>query len=206
MIRYALGITLFLQGRRYRDMKKVYLAGPIEGCTLGEITGWRDYVKRNLANDIMGISPYRAEELDDKYGFETAKRIMMKNYMDVSSCDVVLANVPKVINDRRPSYGTVFEIAWGYSLRKPVLIVSDDTIFLNHPLVMLAGIHLASIKEGVEYINALMSEYSKGVVPNRKKNGTCDEPGCTDDWHYVFSDHGINRRTCRDHRPWEFYD
>ena len=104
--------------------KYVYLAGPIEGCDDGEIHQWRDQCSHFFVDNITGINPYRAESDSDTP--ESRKRITMKNYMDVRSCDLILANLPKHINDRRPSYGTTFEIAWGYSLQKPVVIVSDD--------------------------------------------------------------------------------
>ena len=141
-------------------MKHLYLAGPIEGCSDDEIHDWRTLVTDKLHRNIRAITPYRGEDkVDEKYSFETAKRIMTKNYMDVQSCDMVLAYMPKQINNRRPSYGTTFEVAWAYSLQKPILIVSDDEFLRNHPLMAVAGLHFSDIERALEYINPVLGAY-----------------------------------------------
>ena len=141
-------------------MKKlVYLAGPIEKCSDKEISQWRLECSNAFLENIITINPYRAES--DSDSSETKKRILMKNYMDTKSCDLILAYLPKEINDRRPSYGTVFEIAWGYSLQKPVIIVSDDDEVHNHPLLATAGALFYNFTDAIDYINILLGEYQK---------------------------------------------
>ena len=135
----------------------VYLAGPIENCTSKEISQWREECSAAFLENIVAINPYRAE-FESSYA-ETKKRIMMKNYMDTQACDLILAYLPKEINDRRPSYGTVFEIAWGYSLQKPVVIVSDDDKVHNHPLLFTSGALFYTLECAVDYINILLGEY-----------------------------------------------
>ena len=118
-------------------MKKyVYLAGPIAGCTEEEATEWRNYVCTWFQHGIVGISPLRCEPLKEgmTYTQEGAtdkmwsdpRAIATKNWLDTESCDLVLAYLPKELNDRRPSYGTVIEIGWAIGLRKPLIVVSDD--------------------------------------------------------------------------------
>ena len=63
------------------------------------------------------------------------------------------------MNDRRPSYGTVCEIAWGYSLQKPIVIVSDDEEVQKHPLLYTSGAHFPDLHDGIDYINVLLGEY-----------------------------------------------
>ena len=139
--------------------KFVYLAGPIEGCNEKEINLWRSKCHIGFLENIVGINPYRAESESNTE--ETRKRIAMKNYMDVKSSDLILANMPKEINNRRPSYGTTFEIAWGYSMQKPVVIVSDDPKVHYHPLLSVAGAHFYDLEEAVDYINVLLGEYER---------------------------------------------
>ena len=141
-------------------MKKfVYLAGPIAGCSKVEINQWRQKCYTGFNDFIVGVNPYRAErEADDP---EARKRIVMKNYMDTKSCDLVFAYLPKEINARRHSYGTTFEIAWGYSLQKPVVIVSDDEFVHKHPLLDVAGAHFTELEEAIDYINILLGEYDR---------------------------------------------
>ena len=141
-------------------MKKfVYLAGPIEGCNLGEITYWRKLCHQGFGDSIIGINPYRAEMDSDTK--ESRKRIVMKNYMDTKTCDLILAYLPKKINKRRPSYGTTFEIAWGYSMQKPVVIVSDDSKVHNHPLMDTCGALFWNLADAIDYINVLLGEYER---------------------------------------------
>jgi nucleoside 2-deoxyribosyltransferase len=139
--------------------KFVYLAGPIEGCNNKEINKWRDKCHLMFSDFIVGINPYRAEMHADTS--ESRKRIAMKNYMDTQSCDLILAYLPKEINARRPSYGTTFEIAWGYSLRKPVVIVSDDPQVHHHPLMDMSGARFWDLEEAIDYINVLLGEYER---------------------------------------------
>jgi len=139
-------------------MKKfVYLAGPIEGCDVDEITYWRKMCHQGFTDFIIGINPYRVET--DSNTKEARKRIVMKNYMDTKNCDLILAYLPKEINARRPSYGTTFEIAWGYSMQKPVVIVSNDPQVHNHPIMDMAGALFWNLDEAIDYINVLLGEY-----------------------------------------------
>lgn len=139
-------------------MRYVYLAGPVEQCTPDEIETWRERANSLFVDGIVGIFPTRGDS-KAKNQFETAKRIVSKNYMDVSMCDIILAHMPKEINERRPSYGTTFEIAWGYSMQKPVVIVSDDSSMLTHPLMLIAGIHFTKLDDAVDHINILLGDY-----------------------------------------------
>lgn len=134
-------------------MKKyVYLAGPLEGCKESEIQSWRVNARLGFLDGIVGINPNRIDN-------ETAEAIIIQNYTDAQSCDAILAYLPKEINDRRASYGTVFEIAWGYSMQKPVIIVSDDDYVHSHPVLKRAGVHFDHLNDAVKYINQLFFDY-----------------------------------------------
>ena len=113
---------------------RLYLAGPIEGCEHKEITEWRDNSIRffsDASNQIITVNPFRAEERAIKF----SQTIFDKNWYDCQQCDAILAYLPKEINDRRPSIGTLFEIAWFISMCKPIFIVSDDPVCVSHPLI-----------------------------------------------------------------------
>ena len=141
-------------------MKKfVYLAGPIEGCSTAEINQWRQKCFLNFVDSVVGVTPYRGErESPDPEG---QKRVVMKNYMDTKNCDLVLAYLPKEINQRRHSYGTTFEIAWGFSLQKPVVIVSDDETVHRHPLLNQSGAMFWELEEAIDYINVILGAYGR---------------------------------------------
>ena len=75
----------------------------------------------------------------------------------------------KEINARRHSYGTTFEIAWGFSMQKPVVIVSDDVRVHDHPLMDMAGALFWDLEEAIDYVNILLEPYdalnTEFVVP-----------------------------------------
>lgn len=97
---------------------KVYLGGPINGCTDEEANGWRGEVKEVLAdNGHEWCDPmdrdYRGRELEPGIAAE----IVEGDKFDISECDVLLMNCPK------PSYGTAMEILYGYERGKRVIAV-----------------------------------------------------------------------------------
>lgn len=121
-------------------MMKVYLAGPIEKCSIDEIKVWRDYVKKRLSKYII-IEP--EENLTD------STKIFQSNKRDVEKCDIIFAFLPENINYRRASYGTIFEISYAYSLNKKIIIVSDDNYVHNHPIMKEIGEHFVTLDAAI---------------------------------------------------------
>ena len=157
------------------NKKFIYLAGPIAGCTLEEATEWRDYVRSMFPHGIVGISPLRCEPLKEGmvYTEEGAspkmwsdpRAIATKNWLDTESCDLILAYLPKELNEKRPSYGTVIEIGWAIGLRKPLIVVSDDKYLMGHPLIKHnASWRLDNLEDACEVINGLFGEYIGSVL------------------------------------------
>ena len=152
-------------------MKKfVYLAGPIRGLTEDEATTWRHEVRSLLPHNIIGISPLRCEPLEpgmvytddgatDKM-WSDPRAINAKNWLDTESADLVLAYLPKEMNDKRPSVGTIIEIGWTIGLKKPLIVVSDDEEILNHPLIECnAAWRFDNLEAAVEVIAGLFGDY-----------------------------------------------
>lgn len=151
-------------------MKTIYLAGPIAGCSKGEANSWRDYVNSQLAEyRIRGISPLRCEPLvGERYGvsyedprFGTPRAIASKNYLDVQMCDMTLCYLPKELNERRLSIGTIIELAWAHSLRKPTILVSDYDFITQHPVVQAnAGWVVTTLDDAVDIITGVLADYA----------------------------------------------
>lgn len=146
----------------------VYLAGPIAGCDKGEANDWRSWICDQFAEGIVGVSPLRCEPLiGDRYNlqyddprFGTPRAIAAKNEFDTRLCDMVLAYLPREMNERRPSYGTILEIAWAHMLGKQVILVSDDPYVMKHPVIDGAvGWKLSTLDEAVDVINGVMEVY-----------------------------------------------
>ena len=152
--------------------KYIYLAGPIAGLNEQEATEWRSEVQELLPYGIIGISPLRCEPVKEGMTYtdegatdpmwSDARAINAKNWLDTESCDLVLAYLPKVMNDRRPSIGTIIEIGWAIGLRKPLIVVSDDDQYMEHPLIKHnASWRLDNLSDAVEVITGLFGDYVK---------------------------------------------
>lgn len=153
-------------------MRTLYLAGPIVGCTKGEANDWRVYVADKLApHGIRGISPLRCEPItghkytgiynDNKFG--TAKAIGSKNAFDVRNCDMTLAYIPLPSNGSRHSWGTIGELAGTFFINKLAVLVSNDPIVREHPVLNAwSGWVLEDLDEAVELIIGILSGYVEG--------------------------------------------
>ena len=85
------------------------------------------------------------EIITPKYHLGSAGEIFEDTKSNVERCDVVFAHLPKAINERRASYGTIFEISYGYALKKRIMIISDDEFVHKHPVMN----HLAEMFYGI---------------------------------------------------------
>ncbi len=161
----------FNPNRTSRHRAYVYLAGPIAGCNQDEAKTWRDEIMFQLPPNIVGISPLRSEPADsdgvykltyDDVLYGSAGAISAKNMMDVRTCDLLLAYLPKELNDRRPSYGTIWEIASACMLSKPVIIWTDDDYVRGHPLLKFhVPWFVSNQREAVAVITGLFGDYVK---------------------------------------------
>jgi len=155
-------------------MKKsfIYLVGPIAGCDVGEAKNWRDDIRTLLPENVIGVDPLRCEEhVGGRYDdvdawltgdprFNTAEAIAAKNEFDTRSCDMVLAYMPKSLNERRPSYGSVVELAWAHMLGKPVILVSDDPYLMSHPLIKhVTSWRLPTFDMALDVISGVLGVY-----------------------------------------------
>lgn len=153
-------------------MRTVYLAGPIGGCTKGEANDWRDALAKELARyNIRGISPLRCEPIiGRRYALSynhihgTPAAIATKNFFDVQACDMTLCYLPRELNDRRPSYGTIMELAWAFALKKPAVLVTDCPLLRKHPVVTeSAGWVLENLDDALEVVTGILGHYATRV-------------------------------------------
>jgi len=109
----------------------IYLSGPMTGMDRGAMTNWREDAK-TCAPHHTWLDPTRASNLvSEEIGCFT------RDYNDVKRSDLVLVNLRQECKDI--SIGTMFEIAWAYEMRKPIiLIVNPDTshkLYQTHPFL-----------------------------------------------------------------------
>jgi nucleoside 2-deoxyribosyltransferase len=95
---------------------KIYLCGPIQGCTDMECKEWRGYVA-GLARQLgfETCDPMRRDYRGIE--FDNYREVVELDKRDVESCDFVLVNYAK------PSVGTSMEIYHAWLKGVPVVVV-----------------------------------------------------------------------------------
>lgn len=92
---------------------KVYLCGPINGCTDEECKDWRESAKAQLPETLDPMRrDYRGREA------ECVAEIVEGDKQDIHESDAFLVNYD------RPSVGTSMEIYLAWTLGKPVIVVT----------------------------------------------------------------------------------
>lgn len=125
---------------------RIYLAGPIAGCTDVQANNWRaDFSARLRAHDMIGVSPLRCEPLvGERYGmgyacpmFGQPAVIQAKNLTDVRRCDATVAYLPAALAEEvgHPSVGTICELQWAYMEDKMRILITDLDYVRNNPVI-----------------------------------------------------------------------
>jgi hypothetical protein len=103
---------------------KIYLCGPINGCTDEECRDWREMVKLRLPNTLDPMRrDYRGREA------EAFREIVELDKIDVSASDALLVNFD------RPSVGTSMEILYAWERGKLIVVVHKEGAVLSPWLV-----------------------------------------------------------------------
>ncbi len=152
----------------YKDGKpmRVYLAGPIFGCTDSECKDWRERVKASLSG-VESLDPmdrdYRSLEN------ENYRCIVEGDKAAIDSCDVLLVYFVK------PSVGTSMEVLYAWERKKHVVVVSQSKQ-VSPWLQYHSDTVLETLDAGVQHILRMLQGgmKNKGASPSRK---TCQNTG-----------------------------
>lgn len=148
-------------------MKKpsIYLAGPITGVSYAGSTDWRQHVKTFMAPDFDCFSPLRGKSylanetsIADAYEdtlLSSQRKIFARDTQDCMRCDALFVNL---LGAERVSIGTVMEIAWGWSYRKPIVLVMEkDGNLHDHALIREAcPFQVDDVDTGMVVMRALL--------------------------------------------------
>lgn len=149
---------------------KVYLAGPIAGLDFKGATDWRNQVSYELrTSGIDALSPMRAKDYlagvasfakdCDLYAAENVlssnRGILTRDFFDCARCDVLFINF---LGATAVSIGTCFEAAWGYLLRKPIVLViePEGNIHEHGMLKEMTGYRLQTLEQAVNTTKAIL--------------------------------------------------
>lgn len=140
---------------------KVYLAGFIQGSKLKECTEWRvkireyyDIWKGNGRYPIEWLDPLNSGECqisDDGLTSELPPNMIVhKDYMSVKHADLIVANMD-TFGESRPLTGTICELAWAYNDHKPIIMITTDRKYAEHPfLKTFASVVVPSVDALIE--------------------------------------------------------
>jgi hypothetical protein len=134
-------------------MKRVYLAGPINGCTDEEAKGWRERIKAALAGKVAFYDPMDRDYRGAENGNE--QEIVERDLEQVYDCDLLLANCWK------PSWGTAIEIAEKAMAGGRVLVI-DPGEAISPWLAFYAEVVVCDEAEAIVAIRELFGLASKG--------------------------------------------
>jgi nucleoside 2-deoxyribosyltransferase len=147
--------------RRFR----IYLAGPVSGCTQDEIRDWRDAVKANWqtvfdfddpADDHLPRDP-GVEDYDDY-------EIVVRDQQSIARCDGVVANMWK------ESIGTALGVFQACVQGKPVAVADPNGLgnrILRH---YVRGEVRATVDEAMGVLRRLLAE-RHAIADVSKRNG-----------------------------------
>jgi len=119
---------------------KIYLAGFMSGEFLEETTAWRKKIRNHYKMKdwpIVWLDPYNGKDVATitKDGLKSAipaQAIIHRDWMSVNHADVLVVNL-NTFGSGRTSTGTICEMAWAWQLRKPIIMITDDEQYINHP-------------------------------------------------------------------------
>jgi nucleoside 2-deoxyribosyltransferase len=131
-------------------METVYLAGLINPNSPRSIE-WRNEADARLKEHFRVLNPLRGKDLvgdtvfsdtDGMFATHLCSRpIVARDYHDVQRSDYLLVNLDPY-DSRRPTVGTLFELAWAWQLGKPAIVfwerMGSVPPLIEHPFVVEA--------------------------------------------------------------------
>ncbi len=142
------------------NIPRVYLAGPIAGCTWDETNDWRIWVEEELP-EVECLTPLRGKDflkalrkvplgsapkqsaefahdsLDAAISSQHA--IVVRDHWDVMNADLLFVNLLPSKDIGLPSIGTMFELAWAWKFNKPAVVAMQKGSPNDHPFVREAA-------------------------------------------------------------------
>jgi len=144
--------------------KRIYLAGNISADP--KTYEWREKVTQLLSENYQIMNPAANQFNKDllskgvndpekfkKMAIKKSQHILIaKDHQLVQDADIILVNLAINTPDK-PLLGTIYELAWAWMYRKPVIAIVGDNWYCKHPFVVstLSGT-ADTVEEAVDLI------------------------------------------------------
>ena len=138
----------------------VYIAGPMEGLSKDEMTGWRNDFKRSIRQyekpcgmvaeviDPTRRQPFHVDDTEDRSGM-----IFKSDLMDIDNSAVVFFDLRR---GKGYAWGTAMEAMYAWKTNKP-LVVWTNKEDPSHPFIkVMATVVVHSLDKGVEAVASLL--------------------------------------------------
>lgn len=120
----------------------IYLAGFIHGKKLKECTEWRLKIRNHYLSTgwpLEFLDPLNGKELgtisnDGLKADVPASAIVDRDFASVKKADLIIANLDRFGEDRVP-VGTISELSWAWMLQKPIIVISNELQYIDHPFI-----------------------------------------------------------------------
>lgn len=125
---------------------RIYLAGLIQGGEyLSKCVEWRKRIREYYNNykgsvyPITWLDPLNSGELESvsEDGLKSnlpANMIVHKDYLAVQEADIIVVNMDNFGAPRNLT-GTLCELAWAWQMRKPIIMISNEDKYIEHPFL-----------------------------------------------------------------------
>ena len=128
-----------------KEYMKIYLCGPIAGCTDEECKDWRGAAKVRFSDSVDPMRrDYRGREK------ENVQKIVELDKLDIDACECLLVNHPK------PSVGSAMEILYAWERKKIIVIVCPKDVVQSPWLVYHSNVIVDTFDEAYEIIEDII--------------------------------------------------
>jgi nucleoside 2-deoxyribosyltransferase len=126
---------------------KIYLCGPINGCTDEECKDWREAAKKRFPDTLDPMRrDYRGRES------ECVAEIVELDKKDIDECDCLLVNHPK------PSVGTAMEVLYAWERAKFIVVVVPKGDKLSPWMIYHSDFVVESFEEAYKHLEDIKLE------------------------------------------------
>jgi nucleoside 2-deoxyribosyltransferase len=121
---------------------KIYLAGYIHGKNIDKCSEWRvklrDFYIRKVW-DITWLDPLNGKNFAEitEDGLKSSvpySAIFDRDLSSVRNSDLIIANM-NTFGSSRPPIGTISELAWAGLMQKPIVMITDELNYIEHPFM-----------------------------------------------------------------------